>query len=82
MEILFKMVRLCTMWKPDWLYESMPYIYMVTGISAMLYFDIPIGYWSGALLIFAAVLILLMRIEHRVFRRVATTNRYQKSISS
>jgi uncharacterized membrane protein YkvI len=81
-EILFRMVRLCTMWKPDWLYELMPYIYMVAGISAMLHFDKPVGYWSGAILIVAAILILLMRIENRAFKHVEAINKHSKSITS
>ena len=73
MEILLRMVRLFTMWKPDWLYESMPYIYMVTGLAAIFHFDTPIGYGSGALLLIAAFLIILMRIENRVFKQISNT---------
>lgn len=81
-EILFGMIRLFTKWKPDWLYESMPYIYMVSGVAAMLYFDIPIGFWSGVLLVVAAVLIMLMRIENRVFKHVQVIKKDSKSITS
>jgi hypothetical protein len=77
-EILFGMIRLFTKWKPDWLYESMPYIYMVSGVAAMLYFDIPIGFWSGVLLVVAAVLIMLMRIENRSFKHVAAAHKHRK----
>ncbi len=72
-EMLFRMVRLCTKWKPDWLYESMPYVYAVTGLAAIFHFDMPIGYGSGALLLVAAVIILLMRVEYRVFKHINTT---------
>jgi uncharacterized membrane protein len=78
-EILFGIIRLLTRWKPDWLYESMPYIYMVSGIATMLYFDIPVGYWSGVLLVVAAVLIMLMRIENRALKHVAAAHKHRKN---
>jgi hypothetical protein len=33
MQILLRMLKAFTMWKPDCLYESMPYIYSVVGLG-------------------------------------------------
>ena len=60
-DIVLNMLKILTKWKPDWLYEAMPYIYSVAGLAAIIYFDIPAGYGSGALLLFAAFLIWMKR---------------------
>jgi len=64
-EMVFDMIRLFTRWKPDWLYELMPYLYMITGTTAILLFDTTIGHVSGLLLIIAACLIIFMRFRYR-----------------
>jgi hypothetical protein len=59
------MLKLLTRWKPDWLYKAMPYIYSVAGLAAIIHFDMPAGYGSGALLLFAALLIWMKRKKSR-----------------
>jgi nitrate reductase gamma subunit len=61
------MLKILTKWKPDWLYEAMPYVYSVAGIAAILYFDTPAGYGAGVLLLFATFLIWMKRKENRSF---------------
>jgi len=62
------MLKLLIKWKPDWLYEAMPYIYSVAGIVTLYYFGTPVGYGAGALLLTAALLIWMKRKEHRSFK--------------
>lgn len=69
MDIILNLLKLLTKWKPDWLYEAMPYLYMVTGLVTMLYFDSTAGYVSGALFMVAVLTIGVMRIEHRSFKK-------------
>jgi hypothetical protein len=66
-DITLNMLKLLTKWKPDWLYEVMPYIYSVAGLAAILHFGTPAGYGAGALLLMAAFLIWIMRKENRSF---------------
>jgi hypothetical protein len=42
-------------------------IYSVAGLAAIIYFDMPTGYGSGALLLFAALLIWMKRKGSRSF---------------
>ena len=56
------------MWWPDWLYESMPFMYAVAGIATISHFDTLAGYGVGALLLLAALLILKMRMDYRTFK--------------
>lgn len=58
------------MWKPDWLYEFMPYVYSLAGIAAMYHFDTFEGYGAGVLLLAAAAFIWKMRKENRSLKRV------------
>jgi prolipoprotein diacylglyceryltransferase len=69
MDMMLNLLKLLTKWKPDWLYEAMPYLYMVTGLVTMLYFDSTAGYVSGALFMVAVLAIGLMRIEHRSLKK-------------
>jgi len=46
----------------------MPYIYSVAGIVTLYYFDTPVGYGAGALLLTAALMIWMKRREHRNLR--------------
>jgi len=64
-DLFLNMLKLQTKWKPDWLYEAMPYIYLVAGVAAILHFDAPAGYGSGALLLSATLLIWKARKENR-----------------
>ena len=66
-DITLNMLKLLTKWKPDWLYEVMPYIYSVAGLAVILHFGTPAGYGAGALLLMAAFLIWIMRKENRSF---------------
>lgn len=51
------MIRL----KPDWLYQAMPFIYLLLGVAAVIYVDTPLGYVTGALLMLTACLIWMKR---------------------
>ena len=48
-------------WKPRWLYEAMPFIYSVAGLTMILYFGTPAGCGAGALLLIIALWIWMMR---------------------
>lgn len=63
--IFSSMLRLFTKWKPDWLYDAMPYVYLVAGFATIIYFDAPTGYGSGILLLIAAVLIWVKRKKNK-----------------
>ena len=67
-DLFLNMLRLFSKWKPDWLYEKMPYVYSVAGLAAIYHFDAPVGYGAGALLLLAALLIWIMRKEDRAFK--------------
>jgi len=61
------MLELLIKWKPDWLYQAMPYIYSLAGLAAIYHFDTPPGYGAGALLLLAACLIWMARKENRTY---------------
>lgn len=50
---------------PSWIYEPLPYLYLLAGVTAAVGFDPLVGRISGLLLIMAAILIILMRREYR-----------------
>jgi hypothetical protein len=64
-DIFINMLKLFTLWKPDWLYETMPHIYLVTGFAVISHLDTPAGIGSGALLLISALLIWKMRKTNR-----------------
>ena len=68
MDIVLNLLKLLIKYKPDWLYEAMPYLYLVTGVVVMLYFDSTAGYVSGTLFLVAVASILIMRRHNRTFR--------------
>ncbi len=68
MDIVLNLLKLLIKYKPDWLYEAMPYLYLVTGVVVMLYFDSIAGYVSGTLFLVAVASILAMRRHNRTFR--------------
>jgi len=49
-DVFIDMLKLFTLWKPDWLYETMPHIYSATGFAVIFHLDTPAGIGSGALL--------------------------------
>ncbi len=65
-----------TIWWPDWLYESMPYIYAVAGLAVISHVDTPAGYGAGALLLLAAFVILKMRNDYRNFKATIKLAKY------
>jgi len=67
-DLFLRLLNLLAKWKPDWLYESMPYVYTTAGITTIYYFGTPPGYMAGTLLLCAAFLIWLKRKEHRNFK--------------
>ena len=68
MDIVLNLLKLLIKYKPDWLYEAMPYLYLVTGVVVILYFDSTAGYVSGTLFLVAVASILIMRRHNRTFR--------------
>ncbi|MFA5082653.1 MAG: hypothetical protein WC474_08930 [Hydrogenophilaceae bacterium] len=50
---------------PGWIYEPLPYIYLLVGGLASVGFDPVVGRVSGLLLITSAVLIIIMRRDNR-----------------
>lgn len=67
-DIFLNMLKLLTKWKPDWLYDAMPYIYLVAGLATIVHFGTPAGYGAGAFLLIATLLIWIMRKENRSFK--------------
>jgi hypothetical protein len=53
------------MWLPDKLYELLPYLYALGGFFTATYFDSPVGYVSGFLLLLTAGLVWIMRRDYR-----------------
>jgi hypothetical protein len=58
-----------TMWIPNWLYNSLPYIYSIIGMLAIFYADHPVGHGSGVLLILTTLLIFKLRKDYRAMNR-------------
>ena len=50
---------------PGWLYEALPYVYLMTGILVMFVLDNIWGMFSGAVLVLAGALVSIMRINYR-----------------
>lgn len=53
------------MWLPDRIYEVLPYLYAIAGFSTAVYFDTPVGYVSGFLLLLTAGIVWMMRRDYR-----------------
>ena len=50
---------------PEWLYEALPSLYAHDGCATAIYFDMPIGFTSGMILLLAAILVRLMSRGYR-----------------
>lgn len=50
---------------PGWLYEPLPYIYVITGLFTAFNLDILLGRVSGLLLISAGVIVWHLRFQFR-----------------
>jgi len=68
MDLYGRLPAVTTLWLPDWLYESIPFVYLAAGCAAILHSTTLAGYAAGALLLLAAVLILKMRKDYRTAR--------------
>ena len=53
------------MWLPEKFYELLPYLYAILGMATLGYFDTPLGYGSGLLLLLTACLVWMMRRDFR-----------------
>ena len=53
------------MWLPDWLHNSLPYIYSAIEMLAIYSADHPLGKGSGVLLMITALLIFKLRKDYR-----------------
>ena len=53
------------MWLPDRLYELLPYLYAVAGFMTASYFETPVDYGSGFLLLLTACIVWMMRWDYR-----------------
>ena len=54
-----------TKWMPGWLYQALPYVYSLSGLVAIYFFEAPPGYSAGILLLFAACLVWMMRNKNK-----------------
>jgi len=52
-------------YKPDWLYESLPCLYIAAGGAAMAFLTHGVGRASGALLVLAGMWVFVMRRINR-----------------
>jgi hypothetical protein len=68
--------KLPTIWWPDWLYESLPFIYAVAGLVAISSADTQAGYVVGGLFLLAALVILKMRNDFRKFKETISLAEY------
>ncbi len=63
---------------PENLYQSLPYIYLTAGLVLFYVLPTPYNYFSGSILIIAAVIIIKMRRENaakknaKIVRRKST----------
>ena len=55
--------------KPQWIYESLPYLYVLAGIATILALDHTLAAFSGGVLISAGMTVLVMRRANRRRRR-------------
>ena len=46
---------------PGWLYQTLPFVYLLSGVVAIGYFESPLVFGAGVLLIFTAFLIWMRR---------------------
>ena len=60
--------KLPTIWWPDWLYESMPFVYAIAGLATIAHVDTLAGYGVGVFLLLAAFVILKMRNDYRTLK--------------
>ena len=60
-----KELDLPTKWQPIWLYEVIPFVYLLSGFAIIYHFDSLIGYAVGGLLLIAALQIWVMRFKYR-----------------
>jgi hypothetical protein len=77
--IFLRLLVLLTKWKPEWLYEVMPIIYVSAGFASFFYFDSLVGYGAGTLFLIAAFLIWVMRLQNRA-QNAASTDHSKHSI--
>ncbi len=63
---------------PENLYQSLPYIYLIAGLVLFYILPTPYNYFSGSILVIAAVIIIKMRRENaakknaKIVRRKST----------
>lgn len=63
---------------PENLYQSLPYIYLIAGLVLFYVLPTPYNYFSGSILVIAAVIIIKMRRENaakknaKIVRRKST----------
>jgi hypothetical protein len=66
-------------YKPEWLYEALPYLYVLAGIATIANLGNALSMFSGGLLISAGVFIWWMRRNSRQDQRRKTEERRAKS---
>ncbi len=67
-------------YKPDWLYERLPYLYVAAGVLALATLQHRMGILSGGLLIFAGAYVWFMRRASR--RESCSTTRQERKFRS
>jgi hypothetical protein len=60
---------------PDFVYELLPYVYILVGILAMVKIPGQLGTFSGLVLLAAGLLVFKWRLEHRSTVRVEVRQR-------
>lgn len=58
-------------WQPIWLYEVMPFIYLLAGFAVFYNYDSFIGYSIAGLLLITALLVWAMRIKYRIMNALS-----------
>lgn len=68
-------------YKPAWLYESLPYVYVTAGAVTIGTLQHPISLFSGVLLIVAGAHVFKMRLGERRDLRVKLGDRRESEFS-
>jgi hypothetical protein len=76
-DIDYTVFEACTMWLPNWLYHSLPFIYAAIGMLAIYLSDRPTVRGPGLLLVLIAFIILKMRWDYRSANKHLHTRKRQ-----
>ncbi len=69
--------------KPRWLYETLPFLYLGSGVASLTVLDHLLSVFSGLMLVSAAIVVWKLRYEHRhwnwIGKKPAASRRQRKN---